>query len=238
MYRHTKVALIALTCGSALGWTLLMVRPALADQIVAVIDEQGHKVYINVGDPEPSSSGRTAHGFRAVRADSASLPPAEIDRLVRQAANRVQVDPGLVHAIIQVESEYHPNAVSNKGAMGLMQLVEGTAKRFGVENPFDPKQNIDGGVSYLRYLLDLFGGDLTLSLAAYNAGENSVRRSGGVPAYQETRNYVRKVNSLFAATGPSSSASGEQKAKEPPKAPIYRYVDSRGVVHYTNGYEF
>jgi len=235
MYRHTKVALIALTCGSALGWTLLMVRPALADQIVAVIDEQGHKVYINVGDPEPSSSGRTAHGFRAVRADSASLPPAEIDRLVRQAANRVQVDPGLVHAIIQVESEYHPNAVSNKGAMGLMQLIPATAMRFGVENPFDPKQNIEGGVTYLKYLLDLFGGNLSLALAAYNAGENSVLRQGGIPYYPETRDYVRKVADVYGAP-----VTGESKVKpkEPPKAPIYRYVDAQGVVHFTNGYEF
>jgi hypothetical protein len=235
MYRHTKVALIALTCGSALGWTLLTVRPALADQIVAVIDEQGHKVYINVGDPEPSSSGRTAHGFRAVRADSASLPPAEIDRLVRQAANRVQVDPGLVHAIIQVESEYHPNAVSNKGAMGLMQLIPATAMRFGVENPFDPKQNIEGGVTYLKYLLDLFGGNLSLALAAYNAGENSVLRQGGIPYYPETRDYVRKVADVYGAP-----VTGESKVKpkEPPKAPIYRYVDAQGVVHFTNGYEF
>jgi soluble lytic murein transglycosylase-like protein len=235
MYRHTKVALIALTCGSALGWMLLTVRPALADQIVAVIDEQGHKVYINVGDPEPSSSSRTAHGFRAVRADSASLPPAEIDRLVRQAANRVQVDPGLVHAIIQVESEYHPNAVSNKGAMGLMQLIPATAMRFGVENPFDPKQNIEGGVTYLKYLLDLFGGNLSLALAAYNAGENSVLRQGGIPYYPETRNYVRKVADVYGAP-----VTGESKVKpkEPPKAPIYRYVDAQGVVHFTNGYEF
>ena len=235
MYRHTKVALIALTCGSVLGWMLLTVRPALADQIVAVIDEQGHKVYINVGDPEPSSSGRTAHGFRAVRADSASLPPAEIDRLVRQAANRVQVDPGLVHAIIQVESEYHPNAVSNKGAMGLMQLIPATAMRFGVENPFDPKQNIEGGVTYLKYLLDLFGGNLSLALAAYNAGENSVLRQGGIPYYPETRDYVRKVADVYGAP-----VTGESKVKpkEPPKAPIYRYVDAQGVVHFTNGYEF
>ncbi|MBZ5513912.1 MAG: transglycosylase SLT domain-containing protein [Acidobacteriia bacterium] len=174
------------------------------------------------------------HSFRSGRFALAP-PPAEIDRLVRQAATRSQVDPKLVHAIIQAESEYNPNAVSNKGAMGLMQLIPATALRFGVENPFDPQQNIQGGVSYLRHLLNLFGGDLTLSLAAYNAGENSVLRQGGVPNFNETKNYVRKVSDLYASTTPPKGE--ELKAKEPPKLPIYRYVDARGVVHYTNGDE-
>ena len=120
--------------------------------------------------------------------------------------------------------------------MGLMQLVPGTAKRFGVENPFDPKHNIEGGVSYLKYLLEMFDGDVTLSLAAYNAGENSVLRYGGIPAFAETQDYVRKVNNLYGANPPSGEAG--QKTKEPPKATIYRYVDAQGVVHYTNGYEF
>lgn len=235
MYRHTKVALIALTCGSALGWMLVAARPARAEQIVAVVDEHGHKVYINVGDPESLNNRRTARGFRAIRADTASLPPPEIDRLVRQAANHVQVDPNLVHAIIQIESDYHPDAVSNKGAMGLMQLIPATAMRFGVKNPFDPKQNIEAGVTYLKYLLDLFGGDLSLALAAYNAGENSVLRQGGIPYYTETRDYVRKVADLYGAP---MTGESKLKPKEPPKAPIYRYVDAQGVMHFTNGYEF
>jgi soluble lytic murein transglycosylase-like protein len=88
----------------------------------------------------------------------------------------------------------------------------------------------------LRHLLDLFGGDLTLSLAAYNAGENSVLRSGGVPNISETKNYVRKVSNLYGS--PAVPKTGEQKPQEPPRAPIYRYVDAHGVVHYTNGYEF
>jgi hypothetical protein len=235
MHTRTKVALVALTWGSALSWTLFTAPPVRADQIVAVVDEHGHKVYINVGEPASPANGRTARGFRAVRSDSPSLPPAEIDRLVQRAANRVQVDPDLVHAIIQVESDYQPNAVSNKGAMGLMQLIPATAIRFGVENPFDPKQNIEGGVTYLKYLLDLFGGDLSLALAAYNAGENSVLRQGGIPSYTETRDYVRKVSDRYGAP---TTGEGKVKPKEPPKAPIYRYVDAQGVVHFTNGYEF
>jgi len=227
----------SLTCSVVLTfvWLAASSLPARADQIVCIVDEHGHKVYINIGDSPSSASERASRTFRPARGKS-SLPPEEVDRLVQQAATDSQVDPRLVHAIIQTESDYNPNAVSNKGAMGLMQLIPATAQRFGVENPFDPKQNIEGGVSYLRHLLDLFGGDLTLSLAAYNAGENSVLRSGGVPDFNETKNYVRKVSNLYAP--PTVPNGEEQKPKEPPKPPIYRYVDARGVVHYTNGYEF
>jgi len=235
MQQYINVALRPLMGGMILGWMAIAARPAPADQIVAVVDEHGRKVYINVPDPVPSNYIRGLRSFRALRSDSLSLPPAEIDRLVQQAANRAQVDPDLVHAIIQVESDYQPAAVSSKGAIGLMQLVPATAVRFGVENPFDPKQNIEAGVTYLKYLLDLFGGDLSLALAAYNAGENSVLRQGGVPSYRETQEYLRKVADRY---GGSITGEGRAKPKEPPKAPIYRYVDARGVVHFTNGYEF
>jgi soluble lytic murein transglycosylase-like protein len=116
--------------------------------------------------------------------------------------------------------------------MGLMQLVPATAHRFGVVNPFDPKQNLEGGVNYLKYLLDLFGGDLSLSLAAYNAGEHSVQRSGGIPAIPETQNYVRKVTSIYQPG--DAPAPAKTPPQGPPKAPIVRYVDEYGVVHYTN----
>jgi len=224
-----------------LGWAIVLLaalagaEPLTADQIVALVDGHGHKVYINVPETAAASRRGIVNGFRPVKSTLA-LPPEEVTRLVHEAAARKQVDPKLVHSIIQVESGYDPNAVSRKGAMGLMQLIPGTAKRFGVENPFDPKQNIHGGVSYLRHLLDMFGGDVTLSLAAYNAGENSVLRFGGIPAFQETQDYVRKVNNLYGSN--VSSNEGEQKAKEPPQAPIYRYVDAQGVMHFTNGYEF
>jgi soluble lytic murein transglycosylase-like protein len=101
-----------------------------------------------------------------------------------------------------------------------------------VANPLDPKQNLEGGVNYLKYLLDLFGGDLSLSLAAYNAGEHSVQRSGGIPAIPETQDYVRKVTSIYQ-TG-DAPAPAKTTPKEPPKAPIIRYVDEHGVVHYSN----
>jgi hypothetical protein len=235
MGSYRQSSFLTWTLAVTLAWLIASSLPARADQIVCLVDEHGHKVYINIGDPPSSVGGHAGHAFRPARTGF-SLPPKEIDHLVHQVATRSQVDPKLVHAIIQTESAYNPNAVSNKGAMGLMQLIPATAQRFGVENPFDAKQNIEGGVSYLRHLLDLFGGDLTLSLAAYNAGENSVLRNGGVPNFDETKNYVRKVSNLY---GSAAVPNGEeQKPQEPPKAPIYRYVDAQGVVHYTNGYEF
>ena len=175
-------------------------------------------------------------GCRAVFAPSGSAVsggiPANINELVEQTANRYRVDPGLVHAIIRVESGYDPKAVSSKGAMGLMQLVPATAQRYGVVNPFDPKQNLEGGVNYLKYLLDLFRGDLNLSLAAYNAGEHSVQRSGGIPAFPETQDYVRKVTNIYQSG--NAPTPGKTTPKEPPTVPITRYVDEHGVVHYTN----
>lgn len=232
---HNKSSLVVSACGLAMGLVLTCARPARADHIVALVDEHGHKVYVNVSDTVSPASGRS-NGFHPIRANFSGVPPEEIDRLVQQTADRFQVDPKLVHAIIQVESDYNPTAVSNKGAMGLMQLIPATAQRYGVDNPFDPKQNIEGGVNHLKYLLDLFGGDLSLSLAAYNAGENSVLRRGGVPDFQETRAYIKKVNGLYS--GAPQPNAGEKKSSEPPKAAIYRYVDAQGVVHFTDGTEF
>ena len=170
--------------------------------------------------------------IRPAKAGNASLPPPEINDLVEQTASRLQIDPQLVHAIIKVESEYDPKAVSRKGAMGLMQLIPETAQRFGVENPFNPKENIEGGVSYLKHLLDLFGGDLSLSLAAYNAGEGAVQRFGGIPSFAETRHYVRKVTDIYQSVSPQSGTNAA--GNKPQASPIIRYVDERGVVHYSN----
>lgn len=235
MHRHNKFSAAGTACGLAWGLMLVSARPARADRIVALVDEHGHKVYVNVSD-SASLNSNSSKGLQSLRARLSVVPPEEIDRLVQQTADRHQVDPKLVHAIIQVESDYNPAAVSNKGAMGLMQLVPATAQRYGVNNPFDPKQNIEGGVNHLKYLLDLFKGDLALSLAAYNAGENSVLRRGGVPDFQETRAYVRKVSGLYGVA--PVPVNGEKKPSEPPKPQIYRYVDANGVVHFTDGTEF
>jgi len=216
--------------GGLLFCTFLLTA-ARADQIVVLLDEQGHKIYVNTGETYNRVDWMT-RSFRSGGAAVSGRASANIDQLVEQTASRFQVDPELIHAIIQVESGYDPKAVSNKGAMGLMQLIPATAQRYGVANPFDPKQNLEGGVNYLKYLMGLFGGNVPLSLAAYNAGEHSVQRYGGIPAFPETQNYVRRVTGIYqpgAALVPAKTTP-----KEPPKAPIIRYVDKYGVVHYTN----
>lgn len=120
-----------------------------------------------------------------------------IANLVHKLAPKYQIDPKLVLAVISVESAFNPQAVSPKNAQGLMQLIPETAQRFQVGNPFDPEENIKGGMAYLRWLLAFFKGDVTLVAAAYNAGEGAVERYRGVPPYQETVNYVEKIRTRY-----------------------------------------
>jgi hypothetical protein len=167
----------------------------------------------------------------------------EYDSHIEAAAALHGVPNVLVRAVIQVESEFDRYAVSSKGAQGLMQLMPSTARRFGVLDSFDPRQNILAGVQYLRLLLDMFQGDVTLALAGYNAGENAVLRFGGIPPYRETRSYVDKVRSLFdglrpASFAPRTPAAAPRPAPAAPVAPArpavyYRFKDERGVLHVT-----
>jgi len=114
-------------------------------------------------------------------------------KTIDQIAFTYRVEASLVHSVIRAESNYNALALSNKGAMGMMQLIPATARRFGVRNPFDPRENVEGGVRYLRFLLDYFKNDYPKAIAAYNAGEAAVDRYGGIPPYPETRNYVYQV---------------------------------------------
>ena len=125
------------------------------------------------------------------------LSEAQIAGLVEPIARSMKVDPELVKAVIQIESGRNARIKSNKGAMGLMQLIPETADRFGVKNPWDPRQNVRGGIAYLRYLLGYFEGNVDHVLAAYNAGENAVDKYGGIPPYKETRNYLKKIRKIY-----------------------------------------
>ena len=126
-----------------------------------------------------------------------SANPAEYENIIRANAEKYGVSASLIKAVIHAESGYNPNAVSRKGASGLMQLMPGTARSLKVNNSFDPKDNVEGGVKYLRFLLDTFRGDVSLAVAAYNAGLNKVAKFGGIPPYTETRTYVNRVLSYM-----------------------------------------
>jgi len=128
---------------------------------------------------------------------SSSVNPAEYEHIISACATKYGVNACLIKAVIHAESGYNPNAVSRKGASGLMQLMPGTARSLKVSNSFDPKDNVEGGVKYLRFLLDTFRGDVPLAVAAYNAGLNTVAKYGGIPPYNETRTYVNRVLSYM-----------------------------------------
>ncbi len=151
----------------------------------------------------------------------------EIDASIVMAAARHNVDPNLVRAVVKVESNFNSNAVSRKGAMGLMQLMPSTARQLKVKNPFDPDQNVDAGVRHLKSLLESYGGDVKLTLAAYNAGQGAVARSSGVPRFAETQNYVRRITNLYYGgfdLGPSG----------PSRDPVRVQRDARGVLYISN----
>jgi hypothetical protein len=180
------------------------------------------------------------------RPQGTSAVSGQLDRTVQRIARQNQLSPQLIHSVIQVESNYDPYAVSPKGALGLMQLIPSTARRFGVSDVFDPADNIQGGARYLKYLLELYKGDKALALAAYNAGEGAVARYGGVPPFPETRNYVSQVRKRLAETAvpdetvePVSAVQrSEAKPQESSPAdaynPIREVTEADGRVHYVS----
>jgi len=163
-------------------------------------------------------------------------PPENIDEAVERAAAEHLLPPQLIHSVIKVESNYNPFAVSGKGALGLMQLIPATARRFGVNDVFNPVENIQGGAKYLKYLLELYHDNYALALAAYNAGEGAVARYGSVPPYSETRNYLQLVAAQWRKANAAEKAK-EKAVKTPAAAPegpqhIREIVETDGTVRY------
>ena len=167
-------------------------EPALEAQRQAIRRQLGTAPRFFLLPPPPRSG---THFEPAASCDP--LPSSEIDSLVEEAAKREDVDPGLLRGVAQQESAFRPCAVSEKGAVGLMQLMPATATGLGVRDPFDPQENLDGGARFLKQLLNLYSGDVGLALGAYNAGPSKVGEAGGIPPLPETVDYVRKVMTLL-----------------------------------------
>jgi hypothetical protein len=207
-------------------------------QITTSTDLGGRRLFINAEPPvriSLSTSGRTniylprESSFAGRTHPAVNMDRDGVEKLVREAADRHRVDPALIRAVIQTESNWNPIALSHKGAGGLMQLIPTTARRFGVNDVFNPQQNIDGGVHYLKTLLQRYNGNLDMALAAYNAGEGAVDRAHGIPAFRETRSYVQKVQDAYFRPGSGRLAD----AWINPRA-IHRDVDLDGRIIFSN----
>jgi soluble lytic murein transglycosylase-like protein len=241
----------------SLGWTAglaavtlcgagLPDRPQRITSAVRADFRTGKLVRSVIVAPKSVAGQRVAEVVVAPRVVSAAAPasepqpPSGIDAAVEQIAAQYSLSPQLIHSVIKVESNYNPFAISPKGALGLMQLIPSTARRFGVSDVFNPMQNIQGGAKYLKYLLDLYKQDSRLALAAYNAGEEAVARYGGVPPFAETRNYVIQVANRLREANQAAAAWQKEKEVKPveikPAGPthIREIVEADGSVRYVS----
>lgn len=144
------------------------------------------------------------------------------DNIIKEVSGKYGVEDSLIRSIIKVESNFNPQAVSPKGAVGLMQLMPTTALEYGVTDIYDPRENIEGGVRYLKDLIRLYQGKTDLVLAAYNAGQEAVKKFGGIPPYQETIDYIEKIKSSY------------HKSYIPTNSQIYKFIDKNGRIVFTN----
>ncbi len=204
----------ALTAGLHLGTLVLcatLFAPRTGAQISKVLEPTGRQLFVNAEPPARLRLGGARPRATIYLPGESSFtgrsrPAMNIDRdgtekLVREAAERHHVDPALVRAVIETESNWNPRAYSRKGAGGLMQLIPTTAQRYGAYDLFNPQQNIDAGVRHLKMLLQRYNGNLDLALAAYNAGEGAVDKAQGIPPFRETRDYVQKVQNAYFRPG-------------------------------------
>lgn len=198
MIHKSAILCAAALCATALGAQAAGTHP----KIYTFVDEDGVRHFTDVPDNNRyrllvlSPNERTQSGDHY---DAALLARAtRYDSIIEKAAQSNAVEPNLLRAVIVVESGFNSQAISKRGAIGLMQLMPATASRFGVSNPFDPRENVHAGARYLKFLIDRFGHDIRLALAAYNAGEEAVDRNGGqIPPFSETMAYVPKVLKIY-----------------------------------------
>jgi hypothetical protein len=185
------------------GETLSLVLPSSGQLTVPLSVVE--RIVSDEVEPEPAEI--VSPGFTLSFQDSAGVPGTPFGGLIYETARRHELNPELIAAMVKAESAFDPEAVSVKGARGLLQLMPATAMRFGVspEALFEPRENLDAGVRYLKWLIERYRGDLPRILSAYNAGEGSVDRYGGVPPFRETRDYIRRI---YSALGMDSTRSG------------------------------
>jgi soluble lytic murein transglycosylase-like protein len=207
---------------------------------LAVVAVCGGSLPILASDAAPLTSvvrsDRSGKLVRVVLHDGKT--PASRNAVFSSTVERVAVEqalpPELIHSVIKAESNYNPFAISPKGALGIMQLVPATARRFGVADAFNAEENIQGGAKYLKYLLELYHGDHQLAVAAYNAGEGAVTRHGGIPPYPETRNYVNTVLKSEHSSAPHSEQRPPVSAEAPEYNRIEQIVEPDGSVRYVS----
>ena len=207
----------------------LLADPAavLADGAYRLVDEDG---VIRITNAPADPRFERLPGYTGTTLGLLKLPDGPRGRWaadIREIASRYAVDASLVEAVIRVESAGNPWAVSRKGAQGLMQLMPQTAYALGVRDAFDPRQNIEGGVRHLRYLIDRYPGDLSLALAAYNAGERAVDQYRGVPPYAETQQFVQKILGQGSSMNPPAGRAA-------PVQVIYRWEEDDGTLTFSN----
>jgi hypothetical protein len=237
--------MVSVFCLGIFGASFLF-APGAQAQITRLANDDGRTLFVNAEPPVLLKVASRRVNLAATTPRSSIFLPSETsllgknrpamnldrdgaEKLVREAAERHSVDPALIRAVIETESNWNPSAVSRKGAVGLMQLIPTTAQRFGVNDLYSPQQNVDAGVKYLKTLLERYNGNLDLALAAYNAGEGAVDRAHGVPSFRETRDYVQRVQSAYFRPG-SGRLDG---AFVNPRA-IRKATDPSGRIIFTN----
>jgi soluble lytic murein transglycosylase-like protein len=230
---------VSVVFGAFCAVSALLAPSVTNAQIAKVTDDSGRRFWVNA---EPINKIAPARPRNAIYMPSeksflgkqdrpeVTIDRDGIERMVHEAADRHNVDPALVRAVIETESNWNPSAFSRKGAVGLMQLMPTTAQRFGVRDLYTPQQNVEAGVTYLKTLLERYDGNLDLALAAYNAGEGAVDRAHGIPRFRETRDYVQKVQNAYYRPGSGRLTSGFTLR---PRS-IRKNEDSSGRIIFTN----
>ncbi len=218
---------------------VVFIAPAAYADIYKYVDENGIVCYTDA--PLGKRADKIHKEKNPLAPDQNQIPrrsskdSGDYHTIVHEKASNYNIDPSLIKALIKTESNWNYRAVSRKGAIGLMQLMPSTATDMNVRNPFDPEENIEGGTKYLKYLIERFNGDITLALAAYNAGPKTVEKFGYVPPITETKQYVNRVLALYnGQTFYPSTSSGDSVKSEKKSQPIYKTVLDDGSVLFTN----